>query len=154
MTHDSMAKVTSVSTRQTRDTEQPMYVMDESAIWCSRVSCVGSRADASARVQIPEARGDRAPAGEGPRAGAQLTPREPLSRRARGGDQQVLPLPPDALLPPLTRSGPLGQPLDLHWNAPLEGPRSDSSTPPASILLMPNSCPPTPSPLLPPSRAS
>lgn len=54
MTHESMAKVTSVSTRQTKDTEQPMYVMDESATWCPRVSCVGSRAEVSTLVQILE----------------------------------------------------------------------------------------------------
>lgn len=93
MTHESMAKVTSVSTRQTRDTEQPMYVMDESATLCPRVSCVGSRAEVSALLQVLEAGGEWAPAGEAPRAGAQLTIRQPLSQRARGGDQRVLPLP-------------------------------------------------------------
>lgn len=61
MTHESMAKVTSVSTRQTRDTEQPMYVMDESATLCPRVSCVGSRAEMSALLQVLEAGGTGLP---------------------------------------------------------------------------------------------
>lgn len=66
MTHESMAKVPSVSTRQTRDTEQPTYVMDKSAILCSCVSCVEGRAEASVLVQVLEVGGDRAPAGEVP----------------------------------------------------------------------------------------
>ena len=121
--------------------------MDKSAILCSCVSCVEGRAEASVLVQVLEVGGDPAPAGEGPRAGAQLTVRQPLSRCVCVVLVTKCCLSPTPRCPVITTHRGCGVSPWIYagtLNPKRPTNHSDSSTPPASFLLMHNSCPPIP----------